>query len=235
VNLVVFDIDGTLLETSQVDDACFVRAVSDVFGLFDISTDWSQYEHCTDIAIASQLVREQLRRTCSPSDVDALRDRFVKLLEAAHTADAGLFREIVGAGVAMGRCATDGMAVSIATGGFEKSARLKLRLAGLDCTHVPAAFSEDGHSREDIVSAAITRAMELHRNGGFDRIVSIGDGVWDVRAAANLGVPFIGIARGERADRLRAAGAVMVLPDYSDLGLFLTAIEEATAPVPITR
>jgi FMN phosphatase YigB (HAD superfamily) len=39
--LVVFDIDGTLTDTNDVDDECFRRAVADIFALSYTSLDWS--------------------------------------------------------------------------------------------------------------------------------------------------------------------------------------------------
>jgi len=39
VNLVIFDIDGTLTATNQVDTRCFAAAFLEVFGT-EISTDW---------------------------------------------------------------------------------------------------------------------------------------------------------------------------------------------------
>jgi len=43
MHLVMFDIDGTLTQTTKVDEECFVRSFKDVFGFADIDTDWSHY------------------------------------------------------------------------------------------------------------------------------------------------------------------------------------------------
>lgn len=230
MHLIVFDIDGTLLDSSAVDDACFVQAVRDVFGIEGISEDWATYEHCTDVAIASQLLRDRLGRSCAGADLDCFRQRFVELLTAAHAADESVFREVPGARSLVAELATNGTAVSLATGGFEQSARLKLRLARIECDGIPAAFSEDGPSREQIVTASIARAQHHHASCAFERVVSVGDGVWDVRTAASLSIPFIGIGDGERAVRLRQAGARTILADYADRSRFAEAIETATVP-----
>jgi phosphoglycolate phosphatase-like HAD superfamily hydrolase len=60
--------------------------------------------------------------------------------------------------------------------------------------------------------------------------VSIGDGVWDIETAATLGLPFIGIARGLRRDRLRAAGASVVFADYLDVDAFIQELDTAGVP-----
>ena len=44
MNLVVFDIDGTLLRTSGVDDECYAQALRETLGIEGISTDWGAYD-----------------------------------------------------------------------------------------------------------------------------------------------------------------------------------------------
>ena len=63
-----------------------------------------------------------------------------------------------------------------------------------------------------------------------ERVVSLGDGVWDVRAAAELRLPFIGVGSGAGAERLRAAGAATVLEDLSDSDELFDALERAEVP-----
>lgn len=235
MDLIIFDIDGTLLHTTAVDDSCFVRAAADVFGVQGISADWSTYDHCTDVAIASQIVRERLGRDCTSADIAAFRARFVELLKQAQQRDASLFQMVPGASRLIAHLRECGIIMCLATGGFEPSARFKLRSASLDCHDLPAAFAEDGPSREEVVTAAMTRAARYvseksQATAEFRRPVSFGDGVWDVRTAASLGIPFIGIATGERAAQLRDAGAEIVLPDYADLNCVLDALAHAEVP-----
>jgi len=46
--------------------------------------------------------------------------------------------------------------------------------------------------------------------------VLFGDGTWDLAAAQELGIGFVGIGSGESAHRLTAAGARHVFIDYRD-------------------
>jgi phosphoglycolate phosphatase-like HAD superfamily hydrolase len=94
-------------------------------------------------------------------------------------------------------------------------------------------FSSDLHpTREGILEIAIRRMRERHGVSAYDRIVSLGDGVWDVSAAATLRLPFVGVGRGARADRLRAAGARAVLGDFTDLAATLETMGSAEPPRP---
>ena len=53
-------------------------------------------------------------------------------------------------------------------------------------------------TREEIVTAAIMAAISRH-GGSPDRIVSVGDGLWDLKTAEALGLSFLGIGTGENA------------------------------------
>src|SRR5262245_10379213 len=92
-------------------------------------------------------------------------------------------------------------------------------------------YADDARSRADIVQLARERAEAFYERR-FNRVVSVGDGVWNVQTATALGLPFVGIATRSKADRLRSAGARAVLSDYSNLDAMWIALETATTPSP---
>ena len=231
MRLAIFDIDGTLTETNSVDSVCFVRAMADAHSIEGVSTDWGAYAHTTDSYITRQLFSERFGRAPDDSEVSRFTSRFVSLLEDYKAKDASLFKEVGGAAEALARLGLEpGWALAVASGCWRGSGLMKLRAAGLELGDVPAAFAEDGESREEILSAALARAGEFYGTGSFERVVSLGDGLWDVRAARNLGCPFVGVARGARAKRLRAAGASHVVGDFKDYGRLMRCLTEAEVP-----
>ena len=119
----------------------------------------------------------------------------------------------------------------MATGGWALTARYKLRVANLsvDC---PIVTSDEAISREAILEKAIDASLCFYGVKDFRRTVSIGDGVWDVKAARSLGLPFVGIGRGAGAERLLRLGASHVLPDYRDLDAVFRAMNDALEPQP---
>lgn len=124
--------------------------------------------------------------------------------------------------------------MALATGGWGPSARLKLAAAALDEPGLVLACSSDAPTRPEILQLALRRARE--RSGAdFDRVVSVGDAAWDVRAAAEVGWPFVGVGRGVRARALREAGAAIVVADFSDRAAVYEALEVATEERPIGR
>ena len=220
MKLVVFDIDGTLTRTDEVDSVCYLRAFEEELGWTGISTDWAAYPSCTDEAIALEIFARHGGRVPRDGEIDRVRRRFFSLLEAASAEGPDLFTEIPGAGEALGRLRSDPrFRVALATGAWEASARLKLRAAGLDIDGLPLATSDDHPRRDEIVRRAIAKAEA--GSGPFEDIVSVGDGVWDLRTARALGIDFVGIASGEGAERLQREGAERVIEDFRDWETFM--------------
>jgi phosphoglycolate phosphatase-like HAD superfamily hydrolase len=101
--------------------------------------------------------------------------------------------------------------------------------AGIRTEGIPASFAEDGPARETIVEAAITRACAQYQSQ-FEKIVLIGDAVWDVRTALRLGLPFVGVAGGEKAVMLRNAGATNVIENFLDYVGCIECFDSAEVP-----
>lgn len=225
MRLIIFDIDGTLTATMKADEECFVRSLEEVCGFHDIDTDWSRYKHTTDSSIFHEIHESRTGRPPSATEVSRFRQHFINLLRLASS--GSVFLPIAGAPRLLARlCRSAEHRVSLATGAWRDSARLKMASAGLCYDDYPAAASDDAFERESIIKLSRQRAVD--RYGGFDSSVYIGDGVWDARACHALGIPFIGIADAVRAKRLMAEGAVCVFPDLSDGDSFLRSVYEIT-------
>lgn len=224
MHLVMFDIDGTLTATDEADTACYVEALREVFGFSEVDTDWSHYPHCSDSGILETIFQSQLGRSPKVEEVAAMQSKFVSLLSAAVASEP--FRQIRGAQAILEALHADpNTAVSLASGAWECSARLKLESAGLPRGDIPTAFSDDAPARVDIMRKSLERALQSCGCGSFDSVTYVGDGVWDARASHELGWPFIGIAREPgRMQRLRDEGAVHVFPDFSEAAKFFVVL-----------
>jgi phosphoglycolate phosphatase-like HAD superfamily hydrolase len=224
--LVIFDIDGTLTESNEIDGSAYIQALNDTFGFKGISADWGHYTHVTDFGIFEEIY--QLRRGFLPTceEIDCFKDRFFDLL-FENTSKYGGIKPIKGASVVLNYLLNShDYALAYASGAWKVSALLKLRSAGLPVDNIPRAFSDDDHSREGICKVVLARAEEYYRCQ-FQQVVYVGDGVWDIRCARNLGYGFIGISNGEGVGKLIAEGAIYVLPDYQDVDLFFSLLESA--------
>ncbi len=112
--------------------------------------------------------------------------------------------------------------IALCTGAWGDSARLKLSRAGLPLD-LPLASCDDDISREGILQ----RGIALVGGGPHDTVVSFGDAPWDMRAAARLKLPFIGVGSGSRAEELRRSGAE-VFENYSDAAAVLEVIDRVS-------
>ena len=231
MNLAIFDIDGTLTETDKVDEICFVQALADAHGITEISTNWAGYPHTTDSAITFHVFQERFNRVPEEIELLKFKARFVSLLEDYCANDPALFAEIVGASCMLRRLNQElEWRVAIASGSWRVSAALKLKVAGIELDDFPAAFADDGLSREEILKSALVKAQFRYGQRHFARIVSVGDGLWDVRTARNLRFPFLGIGSEEGRKTLRRAGATHVIRDFANYTEVIRCLTEADVP-----
>ncbi len=219
----MFDIDGTLTESNDLDDRSYLQALSEVFGFSEVSTDWAAYSHVTDAGILKEVCQQQLGRVPFLAEFEAFQKRFLELL-AEGTAASGGIEPVSGAPKMLSWLLdSSNHAVAYAGGSWTASAIFKLHSARLPIQNIPYAFSDDADSREEITAIALARAKK-HYGQSFSNIVYIGDGVWDIRSARNSGYAFIGIASGDQAKELCAEGATCIFPNYDDSQSFLTAL-----------
>lgn len=228
MKLVMFDVDGTLTQTDQVDERCFVQTLREVFGFTNVDTDWTTYPHCSDSGILEALFQSRLGRSPLPAESSTFQGHFLSLLSGETAVEP--FGAVPGArDFLCGLLGESAFAISIASGAWESSARFKLASAGLDFPEIPAAFSDDAQAREAIMQMSLVRASRVQRRESFDAIIYIGDGVWDARAARNLGFPFIGIStEPAKIEKLYAEGARHVFRDYLNVESFMTVFHEVT-------
>jgi phosphoglycolate phosphatase-like HAD superfamily hydrolase len=223
--LILFDIDGTLVHVAE--ELAFARAM---------------HEHCggpVDLSFAADMVisddgyvRGVLRRAGlahGDADVDAALERFVSHLCAAIDADESPVRPIAGAAALLAALQARRAPIGLATGCIEPSARAKLTAVGLH-EHFPCGgFSRREQAREEILARAVASAADHYgRRFAPAAVTYVGDGVWDIAASRAIGAQFIGVnERHEGRERLRAAGATIVLEDYSDTAAVLAALLDA--------
>jgi hypothetical protein len=103
----------------EVDDRCYVRALGEALGTTDIDTDWTKYPDVTDSGIASALWEARHGAPPSNRQLDAVRQRFLALLEQEFAHDPAVCRAVFGAAAILAELAerTD-FAVGLATGGW---------------------------------------------------------------------------------------------------------------------
>ena len=210
--LVLFDIDGTLLETQEAGVLAYVEAGREVFG-----TEFSFVDIPLQGKLDHENYAEAVARHCPGVDpreheADFRRAYGEGLRRIAD--ERGGFPPCPGITLLLdGLHGDDRFEVGLLTGNWEDTGRLKIRRAGLDDALFRCnAFADDGDHRDDLVPVARMRFQSRH--GGEPRgIVVIGDTPRDIRCAlAGDAVP-LGVATGIfPVDRLEAEGAALAVP-----------------------
>ena len=210
----ILDLDGTLMPTAKIDDSCFWQAVFACLGEREQHPDLHGFKNVTDSGILHEWCVRELGRPPRAAEVLEIRTRFEQLLETAFAAEPAHFSPLPG--VMDWLNAIRGkrhVRAGIATGGWGHSARLKLRLSGLEQFGLPLASSDDAVRRADIMQIAAQRTLG-RRQTGETVFTYVGDGAWDVHASRELNWEFIGIASGLRAEQLRRAGATLIRENF---------------------
>src|SRR5207245_11078667 len=108
----------------------FVRALTRWVGIADIHADWSHYPNTTDSGIFHDVFTSRIGRPPTAQEVSRFRQHFIQLLATASSQSP--FAPVAGADRLLSRLAQGGShRVSLATGSWRDSARLKMDSAGL--------------------------------------------------------------------------------------------------------
>ncbi len=226
MNLVIFDIDGTLTATSRIDEQCYAQAFAKRFDIEIRPADYEHFTHFTDSGIMRQLFQQRMGRVPTVREIKQVQAEFIALLRASYARDAQEFEAVAGAAETIAQLRNErNWQIALATGCWKASAELKLQYAQIDCSGLPLAHSDLLLSRSEIVTEAIRQAKELFK-AGFEHITFVGDGIWDVRTAQELGLGFIGIQHENYHSPL-ALEAPVVISGYENYDAFLQHLEKS--------
>jgi len=227
VRLVLWDIDGTLVDTSGHGRDAFEDAFAQVLGrpatLGDIAMSGR-----TDHSIALEL----LEINGEPVADERLPEIFTALNGALDARRDGIARDgrvLPGVpAVIAALAARDDVAQSLLTGNIEPNAHVKLAALGLDglLDMEIGGYGSDSGIRPELVDIARRKARDV-RGLDVERTdtVLIGDTPLDVHAAHQNGARAVAVATGKfSVQELLDTGADAVLPDASDVNAAVAAI-----------
>jgi phosphoglycolate phosphatase-like HAD superfamily hydrolase len=229
-SLVLFDIDGTLVDCGKAAGKCFSAAFKEAFGVACPIFAAEEVSGLTDTAILMEVVRRLDLAAANSEERRALafeiyaRNLANELTRSPASALPGASRAVVAVR------SMPALTTGLLTGSTEATARIKLEAAGIGFDQfVCGAYSEDGELREALPPAARGRFAKMFGREPQTTVL-IGDTPRDVQAALATGCKFIGVTTGPyKKDALERAGARVILNDLTEVDSLCQAIASACA------
>ncbi|GAA1090245.1 MULTISPECIES: HAD family hydrolase [Kitasatospora] len=210
----LFDVDGTLLDTSYLHTIAWSEALAQ-FG----------YEPATArIHRAIGMAGDQLLDHLLGTDRDHSQDDAISAAQQAlYARFRPRLRAFDGAADLLREVAARGRRVVLASSASGRDLEVMRRVLGAEDVLWAATGADDVETSKpapDLVYAALDRA-----EAGPGQALFVGDTRWDVQAAAAVGVPCIAVTCGGVGEcELRAAGALEV---HADPAALLAALDDS--------
>jgi HAD superfamily hydrolase (TIGR01509 family) len=203
---VLFDIDGTLVDSNYLHVHAWYRAFDEVGLAVDA---WRIHR---SIGMDGSTLVSSL---AGDADDDA-RSRLKDLHSQYYKEAAPLLRPLPGAQELLQRVDELGLQVVLATSAPEDELEILRNVLASDARVSAVTSSKDvdtAKPKPDIIQVALDRA-----GVDADHAVFVGDTVWDVEACERAGVPTIAVlSGGVSREELETAGAQAVFDDAADL------------------
>jgi phosphoglycolate phosphatase-like HAD superfamily hydrolase len=217
----LFDIDGTLVDTNGAGRRAIEHAFSRQFGLDDVGPRVApvHFAGSTDLRIFEELARvldgveayRTRREALERAYLDALRERM-----AEHDPERRVLPGVAALLEQLSRHADTHL--GLVTGNMREGARLKLEPFGLDRFFPAGGFGFEHADRREIARIAARRVAE-HAGVSFppSRVVVIGDTPQDVDCARANGFRAVAVGTGwATQEALVASEPDALLPDLAD-------------------
>jgi phosphoglycolate phosphatase-like HAD superfamily hydrolase len=211
VQAVLFDIDGTLINSGGAGAESWRRAFDELYG---IPADIGDYTDngMTDPEVGRLTFTRVIGHAPSGEEMSRLMAKRASYLKATVAESEG-YRVLPGVKEVLLRLRTEGVLLGLTTGGTEEAGRIKLERGGLNEYFAFGGYGSDSEDRAELTRCAVARAAErLGHALAREQVMVVGDTVHDIAAALAAGATPVGVATGHfTAEQLRQAGGEIVL------------------------
>lgn len=217
VNLLVFDIDGTLLNSTGVDDECYEKALKETYNISFNDFNWEDFKDVTDQGVTEDILTNHFGRQAVAEEILNVEHAMGNLVAEQRLKNPEKFKPAEGVESLLEELSNQNdLAFCLATGAWKKSAEQKLSVLDLDLDKIPWQHCSHIRRRADIVMASLEKAKLFYKVTSFDNICALGDGKWDFLTAQELEINFIGIDLNNTG-RLLELGADKIITKYNNL------------------
>jgi len=193
--LVLFDIDGTLIQTDGAGQTAFARVCREVFGVAEGAAGLN-FAGRTDTSIIREFFERHGIEACPANQVRFV-ESYLAFLRA--TLQPGMGRVLPGIvrwlevlGARSGE-----VTIGLLTGNVREGARIKLGHYGLWNQFLTGAYGDDHEDRNEVAGMALRRGRALFGASlRGDQLLVIGDTPRDVACARAIGAKALAVATG---------------------------------------
>jgi phosphoglycolate phosphatase len=218
---ILFDIDGTLVNTGGAGAASWKLAFDELYG---IPADIGKFTDTgmTDPDVGRKTFESVLKREPDRKEFTRLMERRIHYLHQTVEESEG-YEVLPGVTTLLPQLIDQGYLLGIVTGNVEAAGHVKLHRANLNRFFSFGGYGSDSSDRGELTKVALEKASlvfgeEIEPEQAF----SVGDTPLDVTGAHAAGIKCVGVGSHHYdADQLREAGA-----DYA-----ITSLEEGLPPL----
>lgn len=204
--LLLFDIDGTLLDTGGSGGASLLDAVEQLFGVSRQELPPLDLAGATDGGVVRRLF-QQVGRDFHPDAMAAYVDCYLGHLDRRLQAPGFVGRTLPGVVELLNALRVAGSAdIGLLTGNVRRGAELKLQRFDLQHHFLDGAFGDDAEDRNLLGPVAMDRVSSLTgRRYAVEDVIVIGDTPKDISCAHAIGARCLAVGTGQfAAESLRA-------------------------------
>jgi phosphoglycolate phosphatase len=223
--LVLFDIDGTLIDTGGAGMRALDRVFHELHGIPQAFAGYS-FSGKVDLRILKDAFETHWQRDPLPAEIDAVRTGYLQRLDEELARTPELYRIMPGVIELLEALRAHDIAIGLATGNLKEGAMRKLCVGNLQDYFPFGGFGSDHEHRGELTRIGILRARQ---QTGLDfaskDIFVIGDSPLDVRAARYNDATAIAVLTGwDPPEKLQEEQPDYLFDDLSDTETLLRII-----------
>ena len=228
MKMLLFDIDGTLLNSGGAGRRAMDRAFEEVHGIADGFRGIEMAGRTDTIILAEALRKHKIREQAE--QIEAFKRHYFELLQDEIRVSNERQGVMPGIRRLLDRLSKHPeVTLGLLTGNWRQSGLIKLRHFGLADFFKAGAFADDAANRDELVPVAVERCHELTgKTPKPGDVWVIGDTPRDVACARPHGARAVAVATGNYSlEELAASKPDALFPDFSDLETFLMLLEDS--------